>query len=153
MRKTIESYLKEAVDAAARQNVAQSIWLIENAKWAASDDDQAIISEYARQLHISDDQLRSAVVSCSSHLKTVLAILSHPDNLSSEEWMLVVSEISGAYSVKLFAESTGREIDLPQFDLVMKQLEDATGHFNHPGFLRQIEAARRRYPNPLPPPL
>ncbi len=150
--RTAESYLNEAALFATQGNVLHAIWLTENAFSAATDAAEAHRIE-SLAIKVTNAALHDAISDCSRQLKAVSRMLSNTDGLVAEEWMLIVSTLSSAYALTRFVKRTGRKYTVPVFDTVIRELQEATDNFTHATFLRQLRAARRRYPNPLPPPL
>lgn len=152
MQRSAKLYLDEAAEAVAADNVGYAVWLIENAvAIATSDADIKRISSVSET--ISDQKLSDVAKSSVQDIRYLDTLISDCRDLIAEEWMQVISQLSGVHSLARFVERTKRACDVPSLKDIMSKLSDATDQFTYPPFRRQLQAARQRNPNPLPPPL
>jgi hypothetical protein len=147
----VKGWIEESQEHAEKHNFAYAIWLVENAIDLTSE-------EYVRQLaeftfKISELDLREESLRCDLIIDRIERLLVDSRDLLPEEWMLIVSDLSSCYAIYRFIKRMSYLVALPRLDSVVTKLMAETDEFALASFRCQLDEARSRYPNPLPPPL
>lgn len=148
-----ECLMTEALEAIRSDDSLFAIWMIENAAEKGLDAGDMSRLMNAMSADAGAYALSKILPEVSRELETVIDLCQSSEDLSGEEWMVVVSYLSTAFAVKRYAERLHCTINLFLLEVATRAVEKATNHFCHPAFRAALREARRRYPNPLPPPL
>jgi hypothetical protein len=145
-----ERHLRAALDESSG-NLLYRIWLLEGARVSVGDNKEARHSVNSLESKLAlDCDIQGAVKEAEADMKIVHKLLEQSSALDSEEWILVLSYLSAAYSLTLFCERhelDGRIILLPT---VTNKIFEATCGLRLPVYRRALTSMRRHHPNPLP---
>ena len=148
---TLDSLTAEVKENLASGNWDYIIWLVENA--IELSDETTIKILFPNVFNLPESKLKDVVDARAVIIRRLHLLLNHHAGLLPEEWLLVVSDLSGSFAVSRFVKRMGYTIPQPDLDAIMTKLARVTEQFTLAPFQRQLQAARSRYPNPLPPPL
>jgi hypothetical protein len=151
MRARARSLADRAEEQAKERNLDFAIWLMENA--IELSDASSVSKLCPTVIAISNEQIAQIIKNRAKILNRLEALIEKHAAIQPEEWMLIVSDLSGCYAVNRFASRFGHNVPLIQLDKIMKKLSVATDQFQSPPFQEQLNKARSRFPNPLPPPI
>jgi hypothetical protein len=134
-----------------RDNFAYKIWLIENAYHILESDDYEGLQAIDQQARsIANEDICIAVLQVTSDLEQANSILSYVADLSSEEWLLVMSHISSAHCVQKFIGKIGRKFDNISLAEAMSKSRKILSDLPPSAYEAGLRNLRRNYPNPLP---
>lgn len=144
-------FAEDSEECAAQGKFSYAIWLAENAIELS---DAADVEEVATTtFRIAENDLRDAVTACELIIGRLEKLINNHAGLLPEEWALVISDLSTCYSIFRFLQRMPYCIATPNLDPIMTKLTSVTDDFSLRSFRCQLDAARARFPNPLPPPL
>lgn len=148
----MSALVKAAQHAFEDEQFEFAIWLNESAYLMEnSSGDLLSAQSMNRRLHESASPAK-LVNSARDMLKRACRLLDYSEALSPEEWLLIISELSGAYAIDCFLIRNGLHNPLT-LEAVMAKLSEATNGYSFDPFVKELCNARRRNPNPLPEPL
>lgn len=148
-----QKYPEEALEVSATDDLLYTIWMIENAVEAGahSPDISRLIGRVAGKL--TPRYLEASSKLIAAGLETVVHLCRQRELLLEEEWFLIVTNLSNAFSLERYSKRIGRPVAFPLLQVAMDAVDELTHHFSDPRFRTILDAARGRYPNPFPPPL
>lgn len=139
---------EEAEQYAAEGDLAFAIWLAENA--IEISDVEEIRRASPITFSITEGELNKVIDICRQLITRLNKMIDNFEHLSSEEWLLVISDLSSCYSVARFAGRMPYDTNDLKLDSIVDRLSAVTKEFSLPVFCHQLRQARSRYPNPLP---
>jgi len=148
-----QRYLEEASQAATEDDLLYAIWIIENAiESVGQTQDISRIMEVVTA-KLTPEFIKKSRKLVEVGLETVVHLCRQREFLLEEEWFLIVTNLSNAFSLERYLKRIGRPVAFPLLQVAMDAVDESTHHFSDRRFRVVLDAARGRYPNPLPPPL
>lgn len=150
--RTVREYLLDATRSIEEQNFHHAVWLIENAYCLLGE------GKYEKELRqisslINQDSFLIASQDIRESLRRANFILQYNANIMPEEWIMILTEISTAYSFTRFSNRRNWRLELEELDELMESLRSISNDFQDSSIKSRIKGMRRNNPNPLPAPL